>query len=112
MKHYLSGYLLSVFLTALAFGLVALHAASGHVVFAHPFLAAALVAIAAVQLVVQMVFFLRLGARGSRRWNLALFIFMALIVAIIVGGSLWIMANLNYNMTPAQMNEYMINQSE
>jgi len=36
---------------------------------------------------------------------------MILVVMILVGGSLWIMKNLNYRMTPEQMNQYMIDQN-
>jgi cytochrome o ubiquinol oxidase operon protein cyoD len=65
-------------------------------------------AIAVIQLVVQMVFFLHLG-RGSR-WKALTFYFTLLIVAIIVVGTIWIMNNLNYNMmrmSPDEMKDYM-----
>jgi cytochrome o ubiquinol oxidase operon protein cyoD len=65
-------------------------------------------AIAVVQLVVQLVFFLHLG-RGNR-WKVATFVFAAIVVLVVVVGSLWIMHNLDYNMmqmTPDQMTQYM-----
>jgi len=65
-------------------------------------------AIAVVQLVVQLVFFLHLG-RGNR-WKVATFAFAAIVVLVVVVGSLWIMHNLDYNMmqmTPDQMTQYM-----
>ena len=64
--------------------------------------------IAVVQLIVQLVFFLHLG-RGNR-WKVITFAFAALVVIIVVVGSLWIMKNLDYNMmnmTPDQMTQYM-----
>ena len=36
--------------------------------------------------------------------------FMLGIVLIIVGGSVWIMNNLNYRMTPQQMEQYLKSQ--
>jgi len=65
-------------------------------------------AIAVVQLVVQLVFFLHLG-RGNR-WKVATFAFAAIVVLVVVIGSLWIMHNLDYNMmnmTPDQKAQYM-----
>ncbi len=51
------------------------------------------------QLFVQVIFFLRLNARtADDRWNLFSFLFIIVITCILVGGSLWIMYNLNYNM--------------
>lgn len=64
--------------------------------------------IAALQLTVQMVFFLHLG-QGSR-WKALTFWFTLLLLLIIVIGTIWIMHNLDYNMmhmTPDQMQQYM-----
>lgn len=65
-------------------------------------------AIAVVQLMVQLVFFLHLG-RGNR-WKVWTFVFALLVVLIVVIGSLWIMHNLDYNMmqmSPDEMTQYM-----
>ena len=35
---------------------------------------------------------------GRDRWNFLMFLFMILVVFIIIGGSVWIMYNLNYHM--------------
>jgi cytochrome o ubiquinol oxidase operon protein cyoD len=51
---------------------------------------------------VQIVFFMHLGTKN--RWNLAMFISTAGLVIVIVGGSMWIMSHLNYNMSGQQMN--------
>ena len=71
---------------------------------------AALAVLAITQLLVQLVFFLHIDKERKPRWNLAVLLFAALIVFIIVGGSLWIMYHLNYNMSPQQMNQYMLQQ--
>lgn len=59
--------------------------------------------LAIIQLVVQSVCFLRLNATATGRWNLFPFLFVLLIIAILVGGSFWIMYNLNYNMLSPQL---------
>ena len=54
---------------------------------------------AVVQFLVQVICFLRLNARTDQsKMNLMSFIFTLVILFILVGGSLWIMINLNYNM--------------
>lgn len=51
-----------------------------------------------LQTVVQVIYFFHLGLESKPRWNLLMFLFMALVVFLIIGGSIWIMYNLNYNM--------------
>jgi cytochrome o ubiquinol oxidase operon protein cyoD len=58
----------------------------------------AVVILAVMQLLVQLVFFLHLGGESKPRWNLMAFMFTLLVVAILVAGTLWIMYNLDYNM--------------
>ena len=69
-------------------------------------------AYALAQLIVQIFFFLHLTAK---RWNLIIFLFTIFVVTIVVGGSLWIMYNLNNNTMlniPADPNAYMLSQRE
>lgn len=104
---YTAGYVLSVLWTLLAYVIVAGHILSG------TWAIAAVVALAVVQLVTQLIFFLHLGQEGKPRWNLAAFLFTVLTVFVIVAGSLWIMHNLNYNMmSPHEMNDYMKEQNK
>lgn len=107
IKMYVLGFTFAVILTLLAYVIVVNHLLSGMA------LATALMGLAAVQLLVQLVFFLHLGRGKTARWNVASFYFMGLVLLIIVVGSLWIMNNLNYNMmmTPEQMNEHMLKES-
>ena len=70
----------------------------------------AIIFLAVVQLVVQLVFFLHLGRERQPRWNLLAFAFMAIVLLILVLGSLWIMNNLNYHMTQTDMLHYLNNQ--
>lgn len=55
---------------------------------------------AILQALIQFVFFLFLGLESKPRENTIIFLFMVLVIIIIVGGSIWIMSNLNYNMMP------------
>jgi len=101
-KSYVVGFILSVLTTLLAYFFVV------NDLWPKETLVYIVMAIAVVQLIVQVVFFLHIG-RGSR-WKLMTFIFTILIVAIVVVGSIWIMDNLNYNMmdmTPQEQQQYM-----
>jgi cytochrome o ubiquinol oxidase subunit IV len=94
-SSYLVGFVLSVVLTAAAFGLV--------IASALP-VGATMVGIAAlalVQILVHLYFFLHLNASSEQRWNVMAFAFTVVIVAIVIGGTLWVMYNANMNMMPS-----------
>lgn len=58
--------------------------------------------LAIAQMLVQMFFFLHLGRESKPRWNLSAFLFMALVVLLLVIGSMWIMYSLDIRVMPAQ----------
>ena len=94
LRNYTIGFVLSVLLTLFAFWTVpGLPPA-----LIYP----ALILAALAQLVIQLVCFLHLGRESGPRWNLTLFAFTFIIVAILVGGSLWIMYNLQHTMLMPQ----------
>lgn len=93
-KSYLIGFVLSVILTAIPFWLVMEGTAS------HGVILGTVVASAVVQIFVHLVYFLHMNTSSEERWNLTALVFTVLIIAIVVGGSLWIMYNLNINMMP------------
>jgi cytochrome o ubiquinol oxidase operon protein cyoD len=101
LRSYTTGFIISIGLTLIAYLLVAEHIFSGWG------LVYAIVGLAVIQLFVQLFFFLHLGRGPNRRWNIVTLILMLIIVFIVVAGSLWIMHNLNYHMSPQQMNQYM-----
>lgn len=107
ITSYIVGFALAVILTLIAYSVVVAHLLHGGMVIA------AIMTLAVVQLMVQLVFFLHLGRGKSAKWNVTAFLFMAIILVIIVAGSLWIMHNLDYNMqmTPQEMDKYMKQQS-
>lgn len=93
-KSYLIGFVLSVILTAIPFWLVMEGTAF------HGVILGAVVATAVVQIFVHLAYFLHMNTSSEERWNLVALVFTVLIIAIVVGGSLWIMYNLNINMMP------------
>lgn len=101
---YITGFILSIFLTLAAYVTVVQHVLSGGQ------LVGVIIGLALVQFLVQLFFFLHLGRESRPRWKLFVLFFMILVVLILVLGSIWIMYNLNYRMTPQQMNQYMTNQ--
>lgn len=93
LSSYLLGFTLCVVLTILSFSLVQWKWLTGNLLFV------ALAVLALAQLLVQSVCFLRLNNSAEGRWKLLPFLFTMIILLVLVGGSLWIMYNLNYNMT-------------
>lgn len=91
-KSYLIGLISSLVLTLIAFALVGNHMLSNQSLYI------ALSLLAIMQLFAQVTFFLRLNSSPEGRWNLMPFLFTIIVILVLVGGSLWIMYNLNYNM--------------
>lgn len=54
-----------------------------------------------IQALLQFVFFMNLGLEDRPYWQMITFLFTALIIIIVVGGTMWIMSNLNYNLMPS-----------
>lgn len=101
---YTFGFVSSVLLTVTAYVLVTQHTLNRTLIIA------LIVGLAFLQFIVQMVFFLHIGEERKPRWKQLVMWFMLGIVFIIVAGSIWIMNNLNYRMTPQQMEQYMSSQ--
>lgn len=110
LVSYFIGFLLSIFLTMAAYIPVSRHVNSGHTDYTHKSVAIFIVSLAVVQLFVQLFFFLHLGREQKPRWRSFSALLAIFFVFIIVIGSIWIMDNLNYRMTPQQMNNYLKNQ--
>lgn len=62
-----------------------------------------LIGLAILQVAVQLVFFFQVGNESKPRWNLMTLLFTLMVVVIIIGGSMWIMNNLDYNLMPPGM---------
>ena len=104
MASYITGYIFSVYLTFAAYLAVYNH------LLRNALLTAFIIVLALVQFFVQIYFFLHLGKETKPRWKLAVLIIMIVFVFILVIGSIWIMNNLSYRMSPEQMNNYLIHQ--
>jgi cytochrome o ubiquinol oxidase subunit IV len=104
---YLTGFLLSIFLTIIPYVAVTER------IFSREILLVCIVICAVAQLIVQVYFFLHLPAKQKPYWNIIVFVYTLLIVAFLVVGSMWIMYNLNMNMmgmSPFHSNEGYIPQ--
>lgn len=94
-RSYTIGFLLAIALTVVPFGLVMSHASIGTPLIIAVF--------ALAQIGVHVVYFLHVNRSAEQRWNLTALVFTAIVVCIILGGSLWIMHNLYVNMMPGMM---------
>jgi cytochrome o ubiquinol oxidase subunit IV len=92
LKSYLTGFVLSLILTAIPFALVMSRTLSAAATLAGIFVAGI------VQILVHLHYFLHLDTSSAARWNVLAMIFTLLIMALFVGGTLWIMYTLNYRM--------------
>jgi cytochrome o ubiquinol oxidase subunit IV len=92
LKSYLTGFALSLILTAIPFALVMSGTWSAAATLAAIFSAGL------VQILVHLRYFLHLDTSSAARWNVLALIFTLLIMALFVGGTLWIMYNLYYRM--------------
>ncbi|QKJ86164.1 cytochrome o ubiquinol oxidase subunit IV [Paramixta manurensis] len=92
VKSYMIGFILSIILTAIPFWMVMEGSASKGAILG------VVLVCAIVQVLVHLVYFLHLNTSSEERWNLVAIVFAAIVILIVVVGSLWIMWNLNYNM--------------
>jgi len=88
-KSYVIGFILSIILTAIPFGLVMYPTLSK---------AATLVVVlvfAIIQVLVHLVYFLHLDRSAAQRDNVIAFVFSALVIVLLVGLSLWILFSIH-----------------
>ena len=95
VKGYLTGFFLSVVLTAIPFWLV-----MGKVLPTSGITALVILGFAMVQIVVHMVYFLHMNTRVEGGWSMLALLFTAVLVLIMLSGSIWVMYHLNTNMMP------------
>lgn len=91
---YVAGLALATLLTATSFFV------AGTDLVWTPSIPVALVVLAVAQMGVHLVFFLHITTGPDNTNNVMALAFGVLIVILVIGGSLWIMANLNHNMMP------------
>lgn len=93
LKGYVTGFILSIALTAIAFALVMKGGA-----LPHGAVVAGIFGAAVLQILTHLHYFLHMDTSSSARWNVMAMIFTLLIMFLFVGGSIWIMFDLNYRM--------------
>lgn len=93
-KDYLVGFALAAILTIIPFWLV-----MGNVL-APETTKWVILAFAAVQLIVQMIYFLHLNSKAEGGWNMMALILTIVILVIVMAGSIWVMHHMNTNMMP------------
>jgi len=91
---YAAGLALAILLTATSFFV------AGTELVWQPSIPVAIIVLAIAQMGVHLVFFLHITTGADNTNNVMALAFGVLIVILVIGGSLWIMANLNHNMMP------------
>jgi cytochrome o ubiquinol oxidase operon protein cyoD len=100
VRGYLTGFVLSVLLTAIPFYVVMQGSLTSSAQTA-----ALVLGFAVVQIVVHMVYFLHMNTKAEGGWNLLAFLFTLILVVIAISGSIWVMHHLNANMMPGMMHD-------
>lgn len=93
LKKYIVGFALSTVCTFIAFGVVSFQLLPVSLSMT------VLVLLAIAQLLVQLFFFLHIGEKSESRWNLIALLFAVMVAVIIIGGTLWIMGNVEHMQT-------------
>jgi len=97
-KGYMTGFVLSVILTAIPFILV-----MADVLGNDRLTGLVIMGFAVVQIVVHMIYFLHMNTKSEGGWTILALIFTLTLVIITLTGSLWVMYHLNTNMMPMHM---------
>ena len=94
-KGYVTGFVLSVILTAIPFWLVMADVIGNNV-----WTTVVILALGVAQIFVHMVYFLHLNTKSEGGWTILALIFTLTLVVIMLSGSIWVMHHLNTNMMP------------
>ena len=94
-RGYMTGFVLSVLLTAIPFWLV-----MADVLGDNRLTSLVIMGFAVVQIVVHMIYFLHMDTKSEGGWTFLALIFTLTLVVITLIGSLWVMYHLNANMMP------------
>ncbi|MDE1166472.1 MAG: cytochrome o ubiquinol oxidase subunit IV [Pseudomonas sp.] len=89
LKSYVIGFVLSIILTAIPFGLVMYGSLSKTATLV------IVLAFAVIQVLVHLVYFLHLDRSAAQRENVTAFVFAGLVILLLVGLSLWIMFSIH-----------------
>jgi cytochrome o ubiquinol oxidase operon protein cyoD len=99
-RGYMTGFVLSVILTAIPFWLV-----MGDVLDDTLMTSIVIMALAAVQIVVHMIYFLHMNTKSEGGWTFLALAFTLTLVVITLVGSIWVMYHMDQNMMPMSPHE-------
>jgi cytochrome o ubiquinol oxidase subunit IV len=99
-RSYMTGFVLSVILTAIPFWLV-----MGGVLNDTLQTSIVIMAFAAVQIVVHMIYFLHMNTKSEGGWTFMSLTFTLILVVITLVGSIWVMYHMDQNMMPMSPHE-------
>ena len=103
VKSYFIGFILSLIFTLVPYYLVQSHKGIGNL------LLVAILGLAVIQLIIQILYFLHLGRGPKPHWELYFFISTIGIILVVVGASLIIINNLHSNMNVRDQKAKLIN---
>jgi cytochrome o ubiquinol oxidase operon protein cyoD len=99
-RSYVTGFVLAVILTAIPFWLV-----MGNVLGDTLRTSIVIMALAAVQIVVHMIYFLHMNTKSEGGWTFLALVFTLTLVVITLVGSIWVMYHMDQNMMPMSPHE-------
>jgi cytochrome o ubiquinol oxidase operon protein cyoD len=99
-RGYMTGFVLSVILTAIPFWLV-----MGDMLGDTLKTNLVIMALAAVQIVVHMIYFLHMNTKSEGGWTFLALVFTLTLVVITLVGSIWVMYHMDQNMMPMSPHE-------
>ena len=99
-KSYVTGFVLSVILTAIPFWLVMANVLNDTLLTS-----IVIMAFAAVQIVVHMIYFLHMNTKSEGGWTFLALLFTLTLVVITLVGSIWVMYHMDQNMMPMSPHE-------
>ncbi|MDQ4059545.1 MAG: cytochrome o ubiquinol oxidase subunit IV, partial [Pseudomonadota bacterium] len=97
---YVTGFVLSAILTAIPFWLV-----MGNILNDTLMTSIVIMALAAVQIVVHMIYFLHMNTKSEGGWTFISLMFTLILVVIALAGSIWVMYHMDQNMMPMSPHE-------
>ncbi|WP_424926757.1 cytochrome o ubiquinol oxidase subunit IV [Amaricoccus tamworthensis] len=95
-RSYIIGFVLSVILTAIPFWVVM----SG-VDISLAWAIAIIFGLGAIQIMVHVHYFLHVTVKAEQGWQVMSMVFTAVLLVIVLAGSIWVMTHLDENMMPA-----------
>ena len=102
VKTYMTGFILSIILTAIPFWLV-----MANIITDKKMAVLVLGGFAVVQILVHMVCFLHMNGKIEGGWTLLSTLFTVVFVAVGIAGTLWVMFHMNANMMPTHAPGHM-----